>query len=96
MIRLKRAKIEIRKVLKIYRRLYGGRQTSVKFRDFEEHISSLVFNKSLSSLAVLLILRRFFQWCRQIFPYFSISKVEKTVEESVTSRMILLIVRRWY
>ena len=58
MIRLKRAKILIR----------NGRQTSVKFRDFEEHISSLVFNKSLSSLAVLLILRRFFPVVPTDFP----------------------------
>ena len=35
-------------------------------------------NKSLSNLEILLILRRFFQWCRRIFPNLSMSKVEKT------------------
>ena len=48
-------------------------QTSVKFLDFED-ISPLVFNKSLSNLAILLILRGSFQWCRRIFPNVSMSK----------------------
>ena len=54
----------------------------LKFRDFEELlISSLVFNKSLSNLALLLILRRSFQWCPRIFPNLSMSKVEKNREK---------------
>ena len=40
-------------------------------------VSSLVFNKSFSNFAILLILRRSFQWCRRIFPNFSMSKVEE-------------------
>ena len=41
-------------------------------------VSSLdYFNKSLWNLAILLILRRFFQWRRRIFPNLSMSKVEK-------------------
>ena len=48
-------------------------QTSVKFLDFED-ISPLVFNKSLSNLAILLTLRGSFQWCRRIFPNVSMSK----------------------
>ena len=40
-------------------------------------VSSLDFNKSLWNLAILLILRRFFQWRRRIFPNLSMSKVEK-------------------
>ena len=55
----------------------ANRQTFVKFRDFEEYIFIIVFNKSLSNLALLLILRRSFQWCRRIFPNLSMSKVEK-------------------
>ena len=54
----------------------------LKFRDFEELlISSLVFNKSLSNLALVLILRRSFQWCPRIFPNLSMSKVEKNREK---------------
>ena len=49
----------------------------ISFRDFEELLSSLVFNKTLSILTILLILRRFSQWCRRIFPNLSTSKVEK-------------------
>ena len=51
----------------------------ISFRDFEE----LVFNKAFSILTILLILRRFFQWCRRIFPNLSTSKVEKMVERSI-------------
>ena len=63
-------------------------QASVKFRDFENPYRQLVFNKSLSNLAILLILRRSFQWCRRIFPNLSMSKVEKTVKRSVTKRLL--------
>ena len=56
-------------------------QASVKFRDFEKPYRQLVFNKSLSNLAVLLILRRSFQWWRRIFPNLSMSKVEKNREK---------------
>ena len=38
---------------------------------------SLVFNKSFSNLAILLILRRSFQWCRRIFTYWSMLKLKK-------------------
>ena len=41
----------------------------------------LLFNKSLSNLTIILILRRSFQWCRRIFPNLSMSKVEKTREK---------------
>ena len=40
-------------------------------------VSSLVFNKSLTNLAVLLILGHFFQCCWWIFTNLSMSKVEK-------------------
>ena len=39
--------------------------------------SSLVFNKTHTNLAILLILRRSFWWCRRIFPNLSMSNVEK-------------------
>ena len=39
-----------------------------KISRFWVAISSLVFNKSLSNFAILLILRLFFQWYRRIFP----------------------------
>ena len=37
----------------------------------------LLFNKSLSKLAISLILRRFFQQSRRIFPDLPMKKVEK-------------------
>ena len=45
----------------------------------------LLFNKSLSKLAISLILRRFFQQSRRIFPDLPMKKVEKkkTVERSI-------------
>ena len=83
-IRLKRAKIQVRKVAKIYRRWYGGGQVCVfhhtnvcKISRLRGAISSLIFNKSLSNLAILLILKSFFQWCRRFVPNLSVSKVEK-------------------
>ena len=83
-IRLKREKTKLRKVAKIYRHLYVGEQVSVlhytnvcKISRLWGAVSSLVFNKSLSNLANLLILRHSFQWCQRIFPNLSMSKVEK-------------------
>ena len=46
----------------------------------------LLFNKPLSKLAISLILRRFFQQSRRIFPDLPMKKVEKkkkTVERSI-------------
>ena len=40
-------------------------------------VSSMVVNKSLSNLAILLILRRSFHWCRRFCPNLLMSKVEK-------------------
>ena len=75
--RLKRAKIQLRKVAKLW-----WVQVCVKFRDFEElYFRYLFFNKSLSNEAILLILRRSFNWCRRIFPNLSMSKVEKNREK---------------
>ena len=63
---------------------------SVNFRNFAElyiaTIPSLAKDASLSNLAILLILRRSFQWCRRIFPNWSIKKVEKTVKRSIVSK----------
>ena len=69
-------KINLLKVMKFYRkRLYGGGQvcaphhTNVcKILQLCEAISSLAKDVSLSNLAILVILRRSFQWCRRIFP----------------------------
>ena len=53
-------------------------QTSVKL------YLQLVLNKSLSNLAIVLILRCSFQWCRRIFPNLFMSKVKKkTVKRSI-------------
>ena len=74
-------------------------QTSVKFRDFEE-LYLLGFDKSLSNLANMLILRRSFQWCQQIFPNWSMSKAEKkeknaewSIESTPTSSNIFAVDR---
>ena len=40
-------------------------------------VSSMVVNKSLSNLAILLILKRSFHWCRRFCPNLLMSKVEK-------------------
>ena len=74
-IRLKRAKRELHKASKIYKRLYRGGSPYKRLGV----ISSLLtgFSKSLSNLAALLILRRSFQWCRRIIPNLSMSKVKK-------------------
>ena len=40
-------------------------------------VSSMVVNKSLSNLAILLILRRSFHWCRRFCPNLLMPKVEK-------------------
>ena len=53
-------------------------QRFVNFHNFADlYIPSLVFNKSLSNLAVLLILRRSYQRGGRIFPNLSMSKVKK-------------------
>ena len=100
-IRLNRAHIQLHKVAKFYRRLYGGRQVCAppppplpthpykRLQNFAT--SSLVFNKSLSNLAILLILRRSFQWCRRISPSLSMSKVEKTVKRSICTELICFL-----
>ena len=84
-IRLKRAKRELHKASKIYKRLYrggvggwGGGGASSPYKRLGV-ISSLLtgFSKSLSNLAALLILRRSFQWCRRIITNLSMSKVKK-------------------
>ena len=74
----------------IYSLLYGGGQvcaahhTNVcKFSRLFRAVSSLVFNKSLSNLAVLLILTRSFQWWRRIFPSWSMLKIDKTMRGSI-------------
>ena len=58
--------------------LYGGRHKLVphhtnfcKFSQLCGTLSSLAKDVSLSKLAILLILRRSFQWCRWIFPNWS-------------------------
>ena len=103
-IALKRATIWLHKVVKIYRRLYGGQPSPYSFSlapllgDVTAHgrvqdspsrerlrtrpyggvsLCPTIFNKSLSNLAVLLILRRSFQWCWRIFPNLSMSKLRK-------------------
>ena len=96
-IRLNRANIQPFKVAKFYRRLYGGRQVCAplpthpyqRLQNFATLRSYIfVFNKSLSNLAILLILRRSFQWCRRIFPNLSVSKVEKTVKRYFCTELI--------
>ena len=65
------------KDVKVYRCLYGRGQVCDPHLTNVCKISrlSLVFNKSLSNLAILLILKRSFQW------YLSMSKVEKNSEK---------------
>ena len=50
-------------------------------------ISLYFFNKSLSNLAVLLISRRSFQWCQQIFPNWSMSKVSPFNSHGLTVKL---------
>ena len=59
-------------------------------------MSSLIFNKSLSNLALLLILRRSFQWCGRIFVNLSMSKVEKNREKVSTQFLQILLVTAVY
>ena len=54
-----------------------------KFSQLCGNIYSFASNESLSNLAILLILRRSFQWCRRISPSWSMSNVEKTMEGSI-------------
>ena len=84
--------IKLCKVAKSYRRLYGGSggggqdctltlsnicKVLRRCRSDFEMLRLLVFNKSLSNLAMLIILRPSFQWCLQIFPNLSTSKIKK-------------------
>ena len=59
-------------------------------------ISSLIFDKSLSNLAILPVLRRSFQWCRRIFPYLTMSKVAKNREKVSTQFLQILLVTAVY
>ena len=59
-------------------------------------MSSLIFNKSLSNLALLLILRRSVQWCGRIFVNLSMSKVEKNREKVSTQFLQILLVTTVY
>ena len=71
--------------------------TSVKFRSrLWGFMSSLIFNKSLSNLALLLILRRSFQWWGRIFVNLSMSKVEKNREKVSTQFLQILLVTAVY
>ena len=54
-------------------------------------ISLLVFNKSLSNLAILLISRSSFQWCWWLFCNVSMPKVEKNCEKVYQERLWELI-----
>ena len=83
---LKRAKLDI--APKNLRTSHLHPTTIQRFVNFHNvadlYKSSLVFNKSLSNLAVLLILRRSYQRGRRISPNLSMSKVKKkTVERSI-------------
>ena len=59
-------------------------------------MSSLIFNKSLSNLALLLILGRSFQWCGRIVVNLSMSKVEKNREKVSTQFLQILLVTAVY
>ena len=76
---LKRAKLDIApKNLRTSHLHPTTIQRFVNFHNFADlYISSLVFNKSLSNLAVFLILRRSYQRGGRIFPNLSMSKVKK-------------------
>ena len=75
-----------RKVAKIYRPwcLCPAHHTNVcKISRLWGAVSLLVFNNSLSNLAILLVLRLSFRWSRRIFQNLSISKVEKKIRQKV-------------
>ena len=58
--------------------MVGGKCTNVcKISRLWGALSSLLFNKLLSNLAIVPILGRSFQWCWWILPNLSMSKVEK-------------------
>ena len=60
--------------------MVGANYTNVcKFSQLFGAIFSLASDVTLLNLTVLLISRRSFQWCKRIFPNWSMSKVEKTV-----------------
>ena len=50
-------------------------ETSVKFRNLPSYIFTC-WRRITFKVASLLILRRFFQWCRRCFPNWSMSKVK--------------------
>ena len=56
---------------------WPSRQNVWKISQLRGALSTLAFNKLLSNLAILVILRRSFQWRRRIFPNLHMSKVEK-------------------
>ena len=90
---LKRAKLDIApKNLRTSHLHPTTIQRFVNFHNFADlYISSLVFDKSLSNLAVLLILRRSYQRGRRIFPNLSMSKVKKkTLERSIVTNCSFL------
>ena len=81
-IRLKRAKIQRTKAVwwgaSLYPPPYKRPQNFVTLRSY--NYFRFFFNKLLPNFLkflFLLILKRFFQWCRRIFPNLSMSKVEK-------------------
>ena len=91
-------KIWLLKAAKFSRHWYGGVggreeaqtfplsptiQTSVKFRNLRQDVS-------LSKFPVLLILRRFFQWCPRCFPNWSMSKVKNRESSKVKNGFCLI------
>ena len=69
------------------------KKTSVKFPSLLLGAkTSLVFTKSLSNLAILLTLRRYFQWCQLIFPInLSKSKVVKNLGKVYSYHLVTQI-----
>lgn len=65
---------------------WPSRQNVWKISQLRGALSPLAFNKLLSNLATVIILRRSFQWRRWIFPNLYMSKVENTVERSIDFR----------
>ena len=75
---------EFLQVCQLYRYLYGegtNLQTSVNFRTFAALYLRLLKVQTWELYSV--ILRRSLQWCRRIFPNWSMSKVEKSMEGSI-------------
>ena len=82
-------KIQLLKVVKIYRRLYGWghklapHTNACKFSQPCRAKSSLTYDGSLSNLEILVILRCSLHWFRRIFLNWLMSRVEKTTEGSI-------------